>query len=351
MKRNVQAAHINDAGCRRMGLSHRLMVIILISGMLFGSACSGSNGETEKQGKNKEGKKGKGKDKQMLGNAFTGGTFEASGVAQVPGAGGVLIVDDSRPSEVLWMQIDQQGQQVGNLKPIPLGISVENPEGITYDGTYFYIVGAQANPKNGDRNTIGRFKFDPKTATAQDAGVIGDLRGWLLSKVPELAGAAAMKGKQGGLNIEGIAWDPERNRLLLGLRGPVVNDRALVVPLKFAPQGPFSLDNLQVEDGKVISLSLGGSAIRDIQYDTRLKSFLIISGAPETEEKGEFILWQWDGNAGSSPIQKSVLDKSAKPEGVTSVEVGGDSFIFIVCDASRYTRIDYSSIESSKEAN
>ena len=260
----------------------------------------------------------------------------------MPGAGGVLFVDDSRPSEVLWMKTDQQGQQVGDIKPIPIGIDVENPEGITYDGTYFYIAGSQSNAKHAERNTIGRFTFDPNTATAQNGSVIGDFRGWLLNKVPDLAGLGQVKGKQGGLNIEGIAWDPERKRLLLGLRGPVVNDRALVVPLKFVnPQGPFSLDNLQVEDGKTMSLSVGGSAIRDIQYDPRLKSFLIISGAPENVDKGDFILWQWDGNAGSSPIQKSVLDNSAKPEGVTSLEVGGESFIFIVCDGSRYTTIDY----------
>ena len=342
MKRILPAVHRTD--CTNNGLRRRAVVFMLISGMLFGSGCSGSNGETEKQGKNKQNKKGK--DKQMMGNAFTGGTFEASGVAQVPGAGGVLIVDDSRPTEVLWMKIDQAGQQVGDLKPIPLGITVENPEGITSDGNYFYIVGAQANPKNADRNTIGRFNFDPNTATAKNAVVIGDLRGWLFSKVPELAGAAEIKGKQGGLNIEGIAWDPERNRLLLGLRGPVVNDKALVVPLKLVnPQGPFSLDNLQVEEGHAIALSVGGSAIRDIQYDSRLKSFLIISGAPENEEKGDFILWQWDGKSGSSPIQKSVLDKSAKPEGITPLEVGGESFIFIVCDGSRYAKMDYSSME------
>lgn len=349
MTRKVHAAH-TEAGCRSIGFLHRLMVFILISGMLFGSACSGSNGETEKQGKNKQGKKGK--DKQMTGNAFTGGIFEASGVAQVPGAGGVLFVDDSRPSEVLWMKTDQQGQQVGDIKPIPIGISVENPEGITFDGTYFYIVGSQSNPKHAERNTIGRFTFDPNTATAQNASVLGDFRGWLLNKVPDLAGLGEVKAKQGGLNIEGIAWDPERKGLLLGLRGPVVDGKALVVPLRFVnPQGPFSLDNLKVEDGKAISLSVGGSAIRDIQYDTRLKSFLIISGAPENEDKGDFILWQWDGNAASSPIQKSVLDNSAKPEGVTSLDVGGDSFMFIVCDGSRYAKIDYSSIESSKGGN
>lgn len=130
-------------------------------------------------------------------------------------------------------------------------------------------------------------------------------------------------------------------------KAPIIDGQALIVPIKLGdPSGPFSADNLRLEDARATRLSLGGSGIRDIQYDNKLKSFLLISGAPENEEKGDFILWQWDGNSGNSqPIQERVLDKRVKPEGVTSVEVGGHDFIFIVCDASRYTKIEYSDVE------
>jgi len=343
MKREIKAAHADTGGRAYIGVLGLLLALIAIAGIRFCSACSGSNGATD-QAK----KKGKAKQKPGSGTPFSGGTFEASGVAYVPGADGILFVDDSRPSEVFWMKIDQAGQQVGEIKPINIGAIVENPEGITCDGTYFYIVGSQANPKRGERNAIARFAFDHNTQSVKSAGVIGNLREWLLSRVADLRGAGEMKGRQeGGLNIEGIAWDPERKRLLLGLRSPIINGQALIVPIKLGdPSGPFSADNLQLEDASAIQLSLGGSGIRDIQYDNKLKSFLLISGAPENEEKGDFILWQWDGNSGNSqPIQKSVLDKKVKPEGVTSVEVGGHNSIFIVCDASRYTKIEYSDLE------
>ncbi|HEX5731794.1 MAG TPA: DUF3616 domain-containing protein [Blastocatellia bacterium] len=316
-----------------------LLTFIAIAGVTLTCACSGSNGATDKQDK-----KGKNKDKGGAGTAFTGGTFEASGVAHVPGTDGVLFVDDSRPGEVFWMKIDEAGQQVGEIKPIRLGTMVENPEGITSDGSYFYIVGSQANPKNGERNAIARFAFDHNTQTASPAGVIGNLRELLLSRVPDLKGAGEMKGNQGGLNIEGIAWDPDQKRLLLGLRSPIINGQAMVVPLKPAdPGGAFSADNLRFEEAKPMMLALGGSGVRDIQYDSRLKSFLVISGAPENVEKGEFILWQWDGK--SQPVQKSVLDQKVKPEGITAVNVGGQNFIYIVCDASRYLKLDYANLE------
>jgi hypothetical protein len=339
MKREIKAAHADTGGRAYVGASGLLLAIIAIAGITFCSACSGSNGTTDKPEK-----KGKAK-KQVSGTPFSGGTFEASGAAYVPGADGILFVDDSRPGEVFWMQIDQAGQQVGDIKHIPLGVTVENPEGITSDGSYFYIVGSQAIPKGGERNAIARFAFDPNTQSVKDASVIGNLREWLLSRVADLKGAGEMKGSKGGLNIEGLAWDPERKQLLLGLRSPIINEQALIVPVKLGnPAGPFSSDNLQLGQDKAIPVSLGGSGIRDIQYDNKLKSFLLISGAPENEEKGDFILWQWDGTSGQ-PIQKSVLDKKVKPEGVTSVEVGGQNFIYIVCDASRYTKIDYTDLD------
>src|SRR5262249_51645585 len=69
---------------------------------------------------------------------FQGGLFEASDVISVPGTDGVLFVDDNRTNEVLWMRLDQDGNQVGAIKPISLGVSVEDPEGITFDGSWFY---------------------------------------------------------------------------------------------------------------------------------------------------------------------------------------------------------------------
>ena len=48
--------------------------------------------------------------------AFQGGTFEASGVAYVPGTDGVLFVDDGRPDEIFWMQIGEDRKQAGPIK-------------------------------------------------------------------------------------------------------------------------------------------------------------------------------------------------------------------------------------------
>jgi len=160
--------------------------------------------------------------------------------------------------------------------------------------------------------------------------------------VAELRGEGDRKGKDGGVNIEGLAWDARRGRLLLGLRSPVVDGHALLVPLRLRDQrGAFSIDNLEVEGSKAIRLSLGGIGIRGIEYDGRANVFRIISGAAEDQVQTDFGLWEWSGDE-KQPVLRETnkFDNSLKPEGVARVAVGGRDFMLIVFDASGYTVTD-----------
>ncbi|HKP86614.1 MAG TPA: DUF3616 domain-containing protein [Blastocatellia bacterium] len=327
----------------------QVMAVVLSVGLALYIAQRQMTGEKPKIETNSKGKAKLKLGSVGAGTPFQGDTYEASGVAAVPGTDGVLFVDDNRPGEVLWMQLNAAGDQSGPVKPLQLGVSIEDPEGITYDGSYFYIVGSQASLKSRERDGLARFSFDPATQTVTKAEVITGLGNFLVNNVPELKSVADSKGEEGGLNIEGIAWDPdpEHRRLLLGLRSPLVNGSALVVPIRLRdPNGPFSIDNLQLAEPNAISLSLGGLGVRDIQYDSRLRSFLIISGAPEHHEKTAFTLWEWSGNGNQSnpdskPREEAQLDQRMKPEGVTRLKTGGREMIFIVGDSSSYIKLDY----------
>ena len=272
---------------------------------------------------------------------------EASGVTQVLETDGVLLIDDSKPNEVLWMQLDSSGQQVGQIKFISTGADIADPEGIASDGSFFYVVGSQSHAEAGQRNALVRFTFDPSSQAIQgQVEVMSNLRDFLLQNVPELKDMSDKPGNAGGLNVEGIAWDPVNGRLLLGLRSPVLNGKALVVPIKLRePRGPFTTDNL-LAPGPAIQLSLGGLGIRDIQYDRRTKSFLIIAGAHSTGGNTESLLWEWNGdadqsNAASLPQQVVQLDAAMKPEGAANVKIGGRDYIFIAGDGGRYIKLDY----------
>jgi hypothetical protein len=269
---------------------------------------------------------------------FTGGKYEASGVAQVPGTDGVLFVDNGRPGGLFWMRLDEQGNQGGAIKAIGLNPAVIDLEGITTDGTHFYVVGSQSKAAGSDQPGLVRFRFDAQRQETQRAESISGLKNFLAENVAELRGMANRLYRDGGINIEGIAWDPRENRCLLGLRSPIINGQALVVPLRLRdPQGGFSAGNLEVENGKAHRLPLGGAGIRSIEYDDRAQAFRIISGAALDGAKTDFKLWVWNSKADQTALRETnSFTQKLKPEGVTRVTSGGRSFIFIVFDSSGY---------------
>ena len=272
---------------------------------------------------------------------FSGGTFEASGVAHVPGTDSVLIVDDGRSGEVLWMQLDREGKQAGSIKAVNLGVNIDDLEGITTDGTYFYVVSSQSRSKSADQIGLARFKLNRETQSVGEVQTISELKRFLIENVAELSQMGAKKAKDDGINIEGISWDPAQERLLIGLRSPVVDGNALLVPLKLRdPHGSLAIDNLVTEKIETIRLPLGGLGVRSIEYDASQRLFHIIAGATESQDKTDFKLWEWGGESNRALLREgTTFDRKLKPEGVTSVSVGDISFKFVVFDTSRYLRI------------
>ena len=323
--------------------SRRAATFLFIALMFSFTSCGSKGDKTE----SKADPDGKGKQKTGAGTAFRGEAFEASGVVFVPGTNGVLFIDDNKEDKVFWMQVDDSGQQVGDVKPVPLGVRVQDPEGITFDGTYYYVVGSQSVDKRGDENALVRFAFDPGAQAVTKAEVIPNFRSLLFEKVSELKGEGEKKSKDGGLNIEGIAADPVNGRLLLGLRSPIINQRALIIAFRLpATDAPLSASGLQLAEPQAIQLPLDDLGVRDIQYDKKTKSFFIVSGAPEHHEKPDFELWQWDGASDQSGVASGLrrvnikLNQKMKPEGVTRAEMNGRDYVFMVGDGGSYLKLD-----------
>lgn len=272
---------------------------------------------------------------------FSGGTFEASGVAYVPGTDAVLFVDDDRDDRVFWMRLDESGAQVGQIESIKLGVSVIDLEGMTFDGTYFYVVGSQSKWQGGNLTGLVRFKLDPQTHQVETVESVAALKPFLAQNVKELRGMETTSYESGGINIEGIAWDPVGKKLLLGLRSPIVDGQAVIVPLRFRdPAGALSAQNLEV-DGEVIKLSFAGAGIRSIEYDERARAFRVITGAGPDAEKMDFKLWEWNGDRERPSLRELMIyHRGLKPEGITRVSMPNRNFGFIVFDTSRYVIAD-----------
>lgn len=270
---------------------------------------------------------------------INGGTFEASGVVHVPSTPGVLFVDDSRTREVFWMELNGDGSQKSAAVPIPLDADVTDLEGITHDGASYFVVGSQSKATGFDGDGLVRFRFNASTKRVEQVERIKGLKAWLAASVTELESTASRIGDT-VLNIEGLAWDPKRERLLLGLRAPLVDGQALIVPLRLKDQSaPFRVENLVIDAGGAIRLPLNGAGIRSIEYDETSSAFRIITGAGLNKKDKEFRIVEWTGT-GSTVREVTRYPSRLKPEGITRAMIDGRARTIIVFDTGRFTTLE-----------
>jgi len=124
-------------------------------------------------------------------------------------------------------------------------------------------------------------------------------------KLADAAGRAAEA--DGGFNIEGLAAAPDGS-LLIGLRNPVPQGLALVIPL---------LNPAELVDGKgparfgtARHLDLGGRGVRSIERVGN--GYLIAAGPPA--DAGTFAIYRWSGKPGDAPVALKVALGTLRPE-------------------------------------
>ena len=270
---------------------------------------------------------------------IAGGEFEASGVAHVPGSDALLILDDDTTREIYLVEIAADGTQKGDAMPVTLGADVTDMEGITSDGTWFYVVGSQSKPVGFDGDGLVRFKFDAVTRQVEGMERIRELKTWLAENVAELHGTGSQIGDH-VLNIEAIAWDARGGRLLLGLRAPVPDGQALVIPIRLVdPAAPLSRENIAT-DGPALRIDLGGAGIRSLEYDSALDTFRLVTGASLNEETEDFRLVEWSGRSGDPVRDVALYSRTVKPEGITRAEIHGRSTNVLVFDVGSFSLVD-----------
>lgn len=118
--------------------------------------------------------------------------------------------------------------------------------------------------------------------------------------------------KEKGLNIEGLTVSPDGKTLYIGLRNPLPNEKAILIPLKNAEE--VILKNVEPILGDPIYLNLERRGIRSIEYSAIHNSYFIVGGPVDSELKSA--LYSWTGDEESSP--KLILSfNDMNPEAIT----------------------------------
>ncbi|MCU7958184.1 MAG: DUF3616 domain-containing protein [gamma proteobacterium symbiont of Bathyaustriella thionipta] len=185
---------------------------------------------------------------------------------------------------------------------------------------------------NKKRNRLLRFTV--KDQKVGDIKRIKNLRKWIITAYPTLKKSAKIKKvqKNGGLNIEGLAYDKKHQQLLIGLRSPLnKKGHSIIIPMTLTRK-TFKNKYFHGKPNELITLDLDGAGIRDFTYVPHLNAFLILSGT-SSDSKKTSNLWLWKRGKKATKIKIDGVKKLGRAEGITPVKLKNkDAGIMIVID-------------------
>lgn len=146
---------------------------------------------------------------------------------------------------------------------------------------------------------------------------------WPAGQQPAAENSALAGGNAAGLNIEGLTVSKDARALLLGLRSPLIEGRALLIPVT-NPVAALGLGGSAPQPVALTApalLDLGGLGFRSIEWDEAGRAYLIAAGS--ADDGGVFQLYTWSGEVKDQPVAVTSPAAAAaakiKPEGVTPV--------------------------------
>ncbi|MDP1606521.1 MAG: DUF3616 domain-containing protein [Rhodocyclaceae bacterium] len=270
------------------------------------------------------------------------GIYEPSAIQQLPD-GRFLVVEDEKthPFSLVTIRAD------GTVSSTPLVMAtpdtdaafrkLDDLEGLAIDTAGFiYAITSHSRNSAGEmkrsREKLVRFRIEGDRATAPV--VVTELKAALTGAHPLLAAAAKILDVKagGGFNIEALEMTPDRQRLLVGLRSPLLDRRAIVASIE-NPTALFEAGAAPRIASRLDTLDLGGHGIRGMSYVPALAGYLVVSG-PVAREQVQFQLWFWSGRQGDPPRRVSVpgLPGFEHAEGVSPAIIDGRQRIVIVSD-------------------
>jgi hypothetical protein len=278
--------------------------------------------------------------------------YNASGVVAL-GDGRFLFCDNNTDDALLELDLTADGQMKGPLIKRPLqGLAaapIDDMEAMTVaeeKGRRYILVTSSLfikPAKDGQSLKVppsGLLRVRVQSDDSLVAENMPGFRDWFIHNAPAITESAKLLPDQGGLNIEGLAWDHKNQTLLFGVRTPLANQKPLVIPVKVKKlSGPWTTDNLIMWPPIPLTLDATGGeqGIRSIEYIPSRKSFLVVVGKAISGAKVPFVLYEWKGDRKGKlhRLNLSFADKM-KPEGLTSGTIAGRPVILFTDDGGGF---------------
>ncbi|WP_068277613.1 DUF3616 domain-containing protein [Aldersonia kunmingensis] len=270
--------------------------------------------------------------------------LNASGVVTV-GPRRFLFVDNHDPDGLMEFALDDD-MDIEWMRRRPLtglaDAALSDPEGlarIELNGAVL-LIAASSLCVSGKRRIVHdglvRIRYAADGDLAAEA--IPGFRAWLLAQFPSLADCTNLTPDEGGLNIEGIAWQPHSNTLVLGLRGPVQPGKVGIIRMPIDVGRAWNIASLgkPILEWIRIPHASGSPGIRDLCFDEEYDEFLVLLGRSISGGDEPFQLCTWDGKSQAVEVRDIAFHHSAKPEGVTTFTTGGVPMLLVVDDGGGY---------------
>ena len=299
---------------------------------------------------------------RSLGINMFNGVYEPSAVQQLPD-GKLLIAEDEPNHAFSIISIDKTGRFIEDEALDTRVITgfkrrLSDLEALARDDEGFiYALTSHSRTRKGnrspDREHLMRFKI-------QDGNVLGLTSYDNLTQVLEtdhklhdlIRERTKAEVSFEEINIEGMAFDPVKKRLVLGFRDPEFNNMALVAFIS-NPKDVFER-NAQPEFDEVAILDIDGGGIRSLNYDPVLKNYVIANEVKDENGQKFSQLWTWSGNPTDEPQKISLpnLQHITNVEAVDSITVNGKPQMILMGDegnasqkiTAKYMLVDYSQL-------
>lgn len=299
---------------------------------------------------------------RSLGINMFNGVFEPSAVQQLPD-GKLLIAEDEPNHAFSIISIDKTGRFVEDEALDTRVITgfkrrLSDLEALARDEEGFiYALTSHSRTRKGnrspDREHLMRFKI-------QDGNVLGLTSYDNLTQVLEtdhklhdlIRERTKAEVSFDEINIEGMAFDPVKKRLVLGFRDPEFNNMALVAFIS-NPKDVFER-NAKPEFDEVAVIDIDGGGIRSLNYDPVLKTYVIANEVKDENGQKFSQLWTWSGNSTDEPQKISLpnLQHITNVEAVDSITVNGKPQMILMGDegnasqkiTTKYMLVDYSQL-------